>query len=252
MKKFYQTEWQGIQFCEFAKLSSNNLAGPEFYQAFYDAFFKRYQNWGQLPSNWGKEKERCAEFVLSRKGLGSRLFSIGCGLGAMEHYMHAQAPQPNLFIHEVAPSAWRWIGAEFPEERKFLGLVPACLPDSIQFDLVYLSAVDYALDDDALVGLLAAIRPLLIDADGKCMLISASFQDTPTTLKERVISLVRELKTVAAAAMDACGVRSRGQFWGWSRTQKEYQSVMRRAGYCDIEDGFIDPDKRAHYWIAGR
>ena len=252
MRRMYQTEWQGIQFSDFSQLSSKSLAGPEFYQAFYEEFFKRYQDWGQLSASWRKGKKRCAEFVLGRSGLDSKILSIGCGLGAMEHYMHGQAPEASLFIHEVAPSAWRWIGAEFPEERKLLGHIPACLPGDTKFDLAYLAAVDYALDDDILVGLLAAIRPFLIDMGGQGMLISASFQDTPATLKDRAIFLAREVKTLAAAAMDICGVRSRGQFWGWSRTQEEYQSVMRRAGYGDIEDGFIDFDKRAQYWIAGR
>ena len=115
--------------------------------------------------------------------------------------------------------------------------------------------MDYALDDDALVGLLAAIRPFLNSAEGggaRFLLVSASFQDIPPTLKEKAISLARELKTFALAALDIFGLRARGQFWGWSRTKMEYHTLMRRAGYIDIEDGFIDPRKRTHYWIAGR
>ena len=165
--------------------------------------------------------------------------------------MQTQVPQLDLFIHEVTPLAWRWIEKEFPDGHRFLGLIPACLPDNIRFDLVYLSAVDYALDDNVLVGLLAALRSFMTDR-GQCLLISASFQDTPVTLEEKAISLARELKTFAAAALDLFGLRPRGQFWGWSRTQKEYRSIMSCAGYQDIEDGFIDPDKRSHYWIAGR
>ena len=251
MKKFYQAEWQGIRFSDFTVLSSTNLAGPAFYQSFYDEFFKRYQGWEQLSSSWRKEKERCAEFILARSGTSSKVLSVGCGLGTMEHYIHAQQPELDLLIHEVAPSAWRWVENDFAKERKLLGLIPACLPSGMQFDLVYLCAVDYALSDDVLVDLLRAMRPV-IKAGGQCLLISASFQDTPATLRARISSLVQESKAFAAAALDVCGLRSRGQFWGWMRSQKEYQTLMRRAGYRDIDEGFVDPGKRAHYWISGR
>ena len=223
LKKSYQNEWHGIQFYDFSSLSSKNLAGPEFYQAFYHEFFKRYQNYEQLSSSWRRGKERCAEFVLDRSGVDSKILSVGCGSGIMEHQMQIQVPQLDLFIHEVTPLAWRWIEKEFPDGHRFLGLIPACLPDNIRFDLVYLSAVDYALDDNVLVGLLAALRSFMTDR-GQCLLISASFQDAPVTLEEKAISLARELKTVAAAALDLFGLRPRGQFWGWSRTQKVYRS----------------------------
>jgi hypothetical protein len=250
----YQTRWQDIQFSSFAELSSTNLAAPEFYQAFYEAFFRRYQNWGQLSEDWRGRKERCAELIVTRSRAGSKILSVGCGLGVMEHYLHAENPQLDLFIHEVAPAAWRWVGADFPDERKFLGTIPDCLPKDMRFDLVYLAAVDYALDDDALIGLLAAIKPFLIGggAGAGCLLISASFQDTPATLKDKAVSLVRGLATALSAVLDSCGLRSRGQFWGWSRTRDDYRSLLRRAGYGDIEDGFIDAGSRQQYWIAGR
>jgi hypothetical protein len=157
-----------------------------------------------------------------------------------------------LFIHEVAPSAWRWIGEEFPGDHKFTGLIPACLPDGARFDVVYLGTVDYPLDDQALVGLLSALRRFLTPGRGQCLLISGSFEETSLTFKERAVSMAQSLKAAAAAGLDLAGLRPRGQFWGWLRTQREYQSLMQRAGYSDIEDGFIDPEQRAHYWIAGR
>ena len=248
----YQTSWQGIEFSSFSNPSSTSLAGPEFYQAFYEEFFRRYRDWEQLSPTWLKKKERCAGFVLARSGVGSKILSVGCGLGVMEHYMRAQEPRHHLFIQEVAPTAWRWVGPEFTADRKFLGSIPACLPSGIQFDMVFLSAVAYALDDDALVGLLAAIRQFLADAGGECLLISGSVQDMPVTLTDRAISFVKGLKTFAAGVLDVFGWRPRGQFWGWIRSQREYQLLMRRAGYREIEDGFIDPANHAHYWIAGR
>jgi hypothetical protein len=249
MRRTHQSQWQDIQFSDFAKLSSTKLAGPEFYQAFYKEFFTRYRNWEQLSPGWRMEKERCARFILAH-AKGSKILSVGCGLGAMEHYLRAWEPQLDLSIHEVAPSAWHWIGQEFPDDHKFVGLIPACLPADVQFDLIYLSSIDYVLDDDAMIGLLSAIRPFL-SKNGQCLLISASFDEVPATLSQQVASLLREIKVCAATALDMCGLRPLGQFWGWSRTRREYQTLMQRAGYQDIEEGFIDSEKQEHYWISG-
>jgi hypothetical protein len=252
MHRLYQTEWQDIQFTDFTKLSSRELAGAEFYREFYEEFFKRYQNFGQLSASWIQEKECCAKFVLTKSQTGSRILSIGCGIGVMEHYIHAQNRQLDLFIHDLVPTAMRWIEKEFAADHKFLGWIPSCLPDDIRFDLIYLCLVDYALDDDALVGLLAAIRPFLKNDSGRCLLISPDCQKTPATLKEKTVLIMQELKTLVAMALDVLGLRSRGQFWGWIRTKNEYQMLTRRAGYRDIEEGFFDAGKHTYYWISGR
>lgn len=252
LKKLYQTEWQDMQFSDFASLSSENLADAEFYQAFYDEFFRRHQSWQDLSSSWLQQKRLWADFIMNGCDKGSRVLSVGCGLGAMESGMRSQNPQLDLFVHEVAPTAWRWIGCEFAEGHKFLEPIPDCLPEDVKFSLVYLASVDYALDDVALIGLLAAIRTFLTNGDGRCLLISASFQEIPAGLESRTRMALRQLRDTGFAACDHLGLRSRGQFWGWIRTRKEYQSLMFLAGYRNIKDGFIDPEKRAHYWISGQ
>jgi SAM-dependent methyltransferase len=250
----YQTEWQNIQFSDIAKLSSTRLAGPEFYRTFYEEFFRRYQNWDQLSASWRTEKQRYAEFVLERAKRGSSILSVGCGLGAMERYIRAQAPDVALFIHDVTPSAWHWIGPEFAPERKFVGMIPDCLPGGIQFDLVYLSSVDYALDNERLVSMLTSLRPYLSDAvrGEHRLLIFGSLQDTSPIPAGKGLSLLRGCKALAAGLLNALGLHARGQFWGWTRTQREYQSLMTQAGYRDIQDGFIDLPTLRRYWIAGR
>jgi hypothetical protein len=252
MRKMYQSHWHNIQFSDFTELSSRNLAGPEFYQAFYEEFFRRYQSWEQLPLSRHKSKELWADLVLTRSEGGEKVLSVGCGLGHMEHYIRSRSPQLDLFVHEVAPSAWRWIESEFSEERKFLGRIPGCLPSDLQFDLIYLSGVDYALDDDSLIALLAAIRPFLVDEGGQCLIISGSFDEKPVTLRGKADALVSWVKRFAATVLDKVGLRPRReQFWGWIRTREEYQTLMQSAGYCGIEDGLIDPNQRTSYWISG-
>ncbi|MBI5630403.1 MAG: methyltransferase domain-containing protein [Elusimicrobia bacterium] len=250
MRRMYQTEWHGIQFSEFSRLSSRELAGPEFYGAFYREFFKRYRGWEQLSKSWREGKELWARFVLSRAPVRARVLSIGCGLGAVEREIQARRPGLELFIQEVAPAAWRWVSGRFPEDRQLLGGIPGCLPRGLKFDLIYLAAVDYALDDGALAGLLAALRPFL-KAGGRCLIISASFDDLPSTLRGRALGAWASTKALAAEMLASSGLRSRGQLWGWSRSREDYRSVMRQAGYQGVEDGFVLPDRRAHYWIAG-
>lgn len=252
MKRFYQTEWQDIQFTEFAIPSSKKLAGPEFYQAFYNALFNRYQSWDQFSLNWRKVKEDCAQFILSKSKNGN-ILSIGCGLGYMEQYLLDHAQESAVFIHEVAPSAWQWVGAKFAEDKKILGLIPDCMPKDLEFNLIYLSAVDYALNDEHLIGLLLSIRPFLNkkDVKGRVMMISASFQDIPATMVGKGVSFLRNVKAFAVAVLDHLGLYERGQFWGWLRTREEYRVLMQRAGYTNIEDGFIGSEKSSQYWISG-
>ena len=53
MKKFWQTEWQGILFSTFAKLSSTELAGEEF----YNAFTERFSNDTEVIKTWTRNGE---------------------------------------------------------------------------------------------------------------------------------------------------------------------------------------------------
>jgi SAM-dependent methyltransferase len=254
MRRTYQTQWQDIPFSEFAETSSRELAGPEFYQAFYQRFFEKYQDWDQLSAAWRDEKKACAEFVAGRVGNGNAsVLAVGCGLGAIEHFLKRSAPNIDLHIHEVAPSAWRWISREVDDSRRFVGLIPACLPEDRRFDFIYLSAIDYALDDSSLVNLLAGIRPFLAAGEtSQMLLISASFDEATRSASALAAAGVRKAKAMAAEALDLCRLRPLGQFWGWSRTRAEYQGLMQQAGYKNIHDGFIDPQQGAHYWIAGR
>jgi hypothetical protein len=251
LRRFYQHNWQGIHFRDFAKLSSTQLATAEFYDKFYEELFRRYNTWEELTPAWRAEKAAIARFVLCRLRPDGSVLSVGCGLGAVEHFIREQAPETNLSIHEVAPSAWRWIRCEVPESRQFLGWLPDCLPSGLRFDLIYLSAVDYAMEDSALVSLLAALRGHLTER-GSCMLFSASFERQRPGLAGACTQAVLRLRDIVEAAMDWGGLRHRGQFWGWMRTTTDYRRVMLAAGYSDIEEGWIDSARPGSYWIAGR
>jgi hypothetical protein len=249
MRTLYQTEWHDIQFSDFASLSPTALAGPDFYRAFYEHFFARYHGWHELSSSWLAEKKDCASLVLSRSGGKGRILSVGCGLGAVEHFVRAHNREVELFIHDVTPAAWRWVEAEFPQSHRLLGPIPQCIPEGLQFDMVYVCAVDYALADAELTALLADIRPFLTVA-GQCLIISATFDDGVETLR----TARARLKSCAAELLDRAGMRrrARGQFWGWSRSRSDYLRLMGEAGYTDVEDGFVEGRDWRDYWVAGR
>ena len=122
---------------EFHEAVIDEPCRPEFCQAFYEQVFKRHHNWEQLSLSWRKEMEGCAELIVARSKLVYSVLAVGCGFCAIERYLQGQRQSIDLFIHEVASSPWRWVGAEFADKRKFLGFIPACLHQGISFDLIY-------------------------------------------------------------------------------------------------------------------
>lgn len=242
--RFWQLEWQGIDFREIAQLSSTEMAGPEFYAAFYEALFRRVASFDDLDPDWRAKKDVIAKFIHRQTNEGMRVLSVGCGLGYIEHRLQKlSGGSINLHVHEVAHTALRWIAAEWPPERLHVGLLPHCLrAENAHYDLIYLSAVDYALDDDGLVSLLAVLGEMLT-ANGRILLISASF------LEHDWRTPFRTVKRIIAAVQERLGMGSRGQLWGWLRSRAEYHALLARAGYADHTDGFIC--QQGPYWVMG-
>ncbi len=249
MRKMYQREWFGIGFSSFTTPSTRALAAPDFYERFYEAFFKRYQSWQDLDPIWRDQKRSIAQFIFEQVKFGDAVLSIGCGLGWIEHcLLEMNGLTIRLEATEVAPSSLRWIEKEIPSERLHLGPFPQCLPPDSRYDLLYLSALDYSLDHPSLISLLQQVGQRLVPG-GQCLLISASFIPA-RPLKERLITMVKlGLATLAAGL----GLYHRGQFWGWSRTKEEYHQAFLLAGLVDRRDGFIPVATGSPiYWVSGR
>jgi hypothetical protein len=152
----------------------------------------------------------------------------------------------DLHVTEVAPISLRWIEAELPAERVHVGEFPGCL-EAKEFNLIYMVAVDYCLNQEGLIGLLAAASRLLAPG-GRALLISASFDEPQPALSQ----FWSWIKQQAAVMLQLTGLYDRGQFWGWSRTREEYREALARAGYVDLNDGFVpSPQGTAGYWIEG-
>ena len=121
MKRFYEKEWHGIKFEEFASLSRVALPSGGFYQKFYEIFFERFQSWQDIDLTWRWQKESVAEFLRQKilRGKGGRVLSVGCGIGYIEHYLlESGVDNANVYIHEIVETPLRWIRQELPVRRE--------------------------------------------------------------------------------------------------------------------------------------
>ena len=116
-----------------------------------------------------------------------------------------------------------------------------------KYDLIYLSAVDYALADNELVMLLSQLKDLLLP-NGQIMMISASFLDESPSEK-----LIHAAKEIVKCLLLQLRLRSSEihQFWGWMRTRDEYRSIMHQAGLVFVTDNLFMTRHQKTYYIKG-
>jgi len=244
MKRFYQTEWQNIPFNSFANCSSKQFPDALFYNSFYHALFEKYASYAELDTEWRLTKEEIAEWLVTRLAEGGRVLSVGCGLGYIEQYLwRKHSNLIDLHVQDYASDALRWLRQVLPPDRIHHGESCQSHP---QFHMIYLSAVDYALSDVALVKLLSELRHALME-NCKVIMISASFLDESPTRR-----IIQTATDTAKWLLERLTLYNRGQLWGWQRSKQEYKALMIEAGYSNIEDGFIDTANQHSYWIEGR
>ncbi len=256
VRRFYQESWQGIPFTSFSHISFFHLAEPKFYAVFYEELFRRYQSWADLPAEWRRNKQKDARWLigelraqLAQEAPGRtepvRVLSIGSGVGFMEKTLLEEMPELELHVNEPSTVSLRWLREYVPSERIYIGLPPACLPSDVQYDMIYLSTVDYGIAQRELERLLSELRAQLLPG-GELICLSASLleEDSP------VGSFVNFLKNIIRAGLHFLGIR-RQQFWGWRRTRKEYQKLFADSGFQNVSDGWLD-DGFDTYWIRGR
>ena len=247
MRGYFEEEWHGIQFSSFAKLSSSEPAGVEFYNAFYRELFQRYRGFEDLDEAWRRRNGDKAHWIASRLPRGARVLSVGCGLGYMERCLQRErGGDIELHVQDDAQDSLTWLRDELPDER--IHLTRERAEQAGPFDVIYMSAVDYALPRREMIALLSDQRAQLRDG-GACLLVSSSFLPESSSVLQRVMS---QGKDAAKWMLEKIGLRHRGQFWGWMRTQTEYRELMSGAGYVEVTDGFIQAPSQRSYFIEGR
>ncbi len=118
MKKFRQTEQQGVKFPEIIDISSTELPVAKFYNDLCRKLFEQYTCFNDLDLGWRNNKKLIADWIATRLSGGSRVLSVGCGLGYMEYYLHMHyAERFELRVSDFSNDALRWIKEVLPAER---------------------------------------------------------------------------------------------------------------------------------------
>ena len=243
MRKFYQTEWQNIAFSSFHSSSSKTLAGADFYDAFYRTLFEKYPDYEALDPDWRRNKDEIADWLVTLLPDGARVLSVGCGLGYMEQRIwRHHGDRIELHVQDYASHALKWLRQVLPGDRIHDANGQS---EGAQYDLIFLSAVDYALRDVELISLLAELRGSL-RSDGSLLMISASLLEESAGQQ-----FLGSIKEVAKWFLDTMGIRQRGQLWGWMRSRPEYHAIMRKAGMFALTDGFVETPHQRTFWIKG-
>jgi hypothetical protein len=167
----------------------------------------------------------------------------------VEHVILQNAQdQTDLHVQEIVSTALSWIRNEIRFENVHIGPISDCLSEKHTFDVIYLSAVDYALSDYQLRNLFKTLQSHL-KPHGEFLILSASF--SPMVSRWRVPLVF--LKGRLADILGWLNLRPRGQFWGWARTQHEYYQLFSDSGFTQITDGFVsNVSSNGDYWISGR
>lgn len=256
VRRFYQESWQGIPFTAFSHISFFHLAEPKFYATFYEELFRRYKDWDDLPAVWRANKRKDARWLagqlrakLAQEPAGRdtpvRVLSIGSGVGYMEKTLLEEMPELELHVNEPSTVGMKWLRQHIPGERIYIGLPPACLPSDVQYDLIYLSTVDYGIPTRELEHILGELRAQLAPG-GELICLSASLLEEDSFIG----SFVNAIKIFIRGILHYLGIR-RQQFWGWRRTREEYRQIFKQAGFAQIEDGWLE-DGFETYWIRGQ
>ena len=248
MTPFFQKHWQSIRFDSITATSSRALAGPAFYDAFYRELFKRYRSYDDLDAQWRLDKADTARWLAERIPDGARVLSIGAGLGYVERCMQAEhGARMELHVQDFATEALRWLRDVLPPDRFHAPGTGPVQEGLLKFDVAYLCAVEYALDDGSLESLLREVRGMLREG-GKCVLISVSLEQARSQLG----AASRASKELVKSVLEHLGLYDRGQLWGWQRQRSEFHALLLGAGFTSLEDGFIQTPTQKTYFIEGR
>ena len=145
-----------------------------------------------------------------------------------------------VHVQDYASQALQWLRQVLPADHNH-----NAGGEIGQFDLVYLSAVDYAMSDNDLIALLKEVRQALC-CGGQLVMISASFLEESAS---RMI--IRNGKDAVKWLLNKIGLRPHGQFWGWMRSMQDYQAIMSQVGLSSVTDGFLQTPHQRTYWIKG-
>ena len=124
MKKQFQDSWHGIEFNKFIEVSANKVAGKEFYDCFYEEFFKKYKSFLEIPDSYIEKKLVVVGYLEHKLQSKDSVLSIGCGIGLIEKLLiDEQKVQTKIISVEPSRAAIKWISKN-PNVEVFNGFFP--------------------------------------------------------------------------------------------------------------------------------
>jgi SAM-dependent methyltransferase len=242
MRKFWQKEWQGIQFCDFIKTDSKTIANSEFYNEFYSYFYSKMNSWNDLSPLWFEQKKIISDYIINnfvkdKESDKVRILSIGCGLGIIEKNIYTEGFH-NIHVNEISETPLRWLKDTIPQNQIYTGLLHESELENDHYDLIYLVAVDYVFDKKELPIFLKNLSKLL-KKNGQCLVISGSYYETGllNSIKSNLIHIKKRVTN-----------EDMGQLWGYLRSSSDYKKAMKNSGYESVFDGMID---NSIYFVKG-
>ena len=244
MRKFYQTEWLGLELQKVTETSIFSMAGKVFYDEFYRSFYNHYSSYDELPKNYIENKTRVANHLVSFIKDKDSVLSIGIGIGLIEYKLSkllqkdkAKNVASKLKITAIEPSVSvvQWVDSDFVEIVH--GFFPEAVDHRVTFDLAYAILIDYALDDSEYLSLLKNIVERKITE----VYFSISV-DNP-------LSVVNKLKHLLLLLLCTIGIKKCGQLWGYLRAIEEHKLLFKKAGFKTI---LIGQYSDGQYWIHAK
>lgn len=245
MRFLYQSEWQKIKFRSFANVSSTTFADKKFYEIFYKIFFSKYYYYNKLDKNWLKSKRNIANWISNYVMYNKNILSVGCGIGYIEYCLvNIFGKKINLYVCDNASNSHKWLKNFIPKNRIFDFSHKKIKKN---FDLIYLSAVDYAMDDREFIKLLKTLKKNLSE-NGNLIIISASFIEE----KSFFADLFTFLKYIFKRLFIRFFAKNKFQLWGFMRNRKEYLSLVERSGFNNFSHGVESDYGQPFFWIIAK
>lgn len=228
-KRIYTDNWLGISFSDLdISLSRTSLATSEFYSCFYKKFFINYSNYNDLPADYLRSKKETSQELLRLLNSGNNVLSYGCGIGTIENFL-IKDKNINLYLFDFAKKNTKWIEGKYENVH-----ILDSLNLNTKYDTIYLCQVLYSLKYNECINLLKKLKNYLSD-NGQIIIINNSYENLLSQTRKSSIGkllfnnvkdFIRPLYNIVLSKLIR---KEQIQFWGWERTYKRYQQVLKGA-----------------------
>lgn len=229
MLKFYQDEWFGIKFSSFTT-PSQRLPSSDFYEDFYDIFYKKYSSFEDLPDNYIQSKREISNFIENNFPEGKKILSIGCGNGIVENFLYSKGF--DVSVIEPSKNALKFLEAKIPKSQINIGYFPKDFNNKNVFDIILINAIDYVFNNRDFHEFLVSINQSKNFSNNSCLILISASQYKPFSLFH--------FKEVVKRFL---GKYNKWQLWGWYRSEKDYRVSLTQSGYKIITHGEISNTK---------